>query len=309
MRRAIVTVGATSLATAAAIVALIFDIGSPNVGSVDDPPSSDASISRDGTSESTSVDEPAAAFEPPQSLRLVQSLAVTERVTDADNIPPVECDDEGAIEKRVREHAIREVAEVYSLLFDHLDLAQNERTALLSLLVDLRVAASHTPCKRGRELDAQDRSNKIAAIIGDTKVEQFFTLERNIGSYAEVAFIDCVLEKHNRPMDEAERDKVLQILVAIRDRELTFPGSDADRGSIESLEYLLAEVDERERLFFEQVGSALSAEQVGYLFEHYQYNSYRRADALERQKRARAGDSAKVLPLHYPVRNCSYIPR
>ncbi len=47
----------------------------------------------------------------------------------------------------------------------------------------------------------------------------------------------------------------------------------------------------------------LSAEQVGYWFEQYQRDSYRRADALERQKKARADDNAEDLPLHYPGRS------
>jgi hypothetical protein len=110
-------------------------------------------------------------------------------------------------------------------------------------------------------------------------------------------------------MTDAERNKVLQILIDIRERELALPGADAARGSIESLEYRLAEIDERERLFFEQVASQLSAEQVGYLFEQYQRDSYLRADALERQRRARADENAEVLPLHYPVRSCSYAPQ
>jgi hypothetical protein len=106
-------------------------------------------------------------------------------------------------------------------------------------------------------------------------------------------------------MTEAERNRVLKILIDIRERELALPGADAERGSIESLEYRLAEMDERDRLFFEQAASELSTGQVGYLFEEYQRNSYLRADGLERQKRARADANADVLPLHYPARSCS----
>jgi hypothetical protein len=298
-------VGVTSLAAVVSVVALVVDIGSPHSASVGDLSPDNASLAPS----EASVDESAAAFEPPQSLRLDRNPAVPERVVDVDNIPPVECDDEETISKRLRERGIREVTKVYSLLFDSLDLAQNERNALVSLLVDLRVAGTHTDCKRGRKIDPQVRSDQVAAIIGDTKLEQFLSLEQHLGSYAEVAFVNCVLEKHDRPMTDAERNEVLQILIDIRERELALPGADAARGSVESLEYRLAEIDERERLFFEQVASQLSAEQVGYLFEQYQRDSYFRADALERQRRARADENAEVLPLHYPARSCSYAPQ
>ncbi len=53
----------------------------------------------------------------------------------------------------------------------------------------------------------------------------------------------------------------------------------------------------------------ISAEQVEYWFEQYQRDSYRRADALERQKKARADDNAEDLPLHYPGRSYPDTPQ
>jgi len=305
MRWAMIAVSATSLAAAVAIVALVVDTDSPHSGSVDDLIPDKLSPSLDVPSETTFVEESAASFDPPQSIGHGENSAVTERVTDEDHTLSVKCDDEETVTKRMREREIREVNNVYSLPFDHLELAQSERNALLSLLVDLRVAQTHTPCKRGKKIDPQSRSDRIAAIIGHTKLEQFLLLEKNLQSYYEVAFVDCVLQKHDLPMTEAERNGVLRILIDIRERELALPGADAERGSIESLEYRLAEIDERDRLFFEQAASELSTEQVGYLFEEYQRNSYLRADALERQIRARADANADVLPLHYPARSCS----
>jgi hypothetical protein len=303
MRRAIITVSVTLLAAVMSIVALVVDIGSPQSASVGDLRPDNASLAPS----EASGDESAAAFEPSQPL-VDRDPAVPERVV-ADYIPLVECGDEETVAKRLRERGIREVTKVYSLLFDSLDLVQHERNALLSLLVDVRVAETHTDCKQGRKIDPQVRSDQIAAIIGDTKLEQFLSLEQHLGSYAEVAFVNCVLEKHDRPMTDAERNKVLQLVIGIWERELALPRADAARGSIEYLEYRLAEIDERERLFFEQVASQLSAEQVGYLFEQYQRDSYFRADALERQRRARADENAEVLPLHFPVRSCSTPPQ
>ena len=305
MRWAMIAVSATSLAAAVAIVALVVDPYSPHAGSVDDLIADKLSPSLDAPSETAFLKEPAASFDPPQSIVHGENSAVTERVIDEDYALSVECGDEETVTKRMREREIREVNSVYSLLFDHLELAQSERNALLSLLVDLRVAQTHTPCKRGKKIDPQGRSDRIAAIIGHSKLEQFLLREKNLQSYYEVAFVDCVLQKHDLPMTEAARNRVLQILIDIREGELALPGADAERGSIESLEYRLAEMDERDRLFFEQAVSELSSEQVGYLFAEYQRNSYLRADALERQIRARVDANADVFPLHYPARSCS----
>ncbi|MDH3639971.1 MAG: hypothetical protein OES09_16130 [Gammaproteobacteria bacterium] len=147
----------------------------------------------------------------------------------------------------VRENATREVPELYSLLLQHLDLTPSEKDALLYFLIEIRIAGTYTPYSRGKTIDPQERTDRIAAIIGDTKLEQFLALEQNLGSYAEVVHMDSVLEKHDLPMTETERDRVLQILIDIQDRELALPGADAERGSIEYLEYRLAKMDERER--------------------------------------------------------------
>lgn len=103
-------------------------------------------------------------------------------------------------------------------------------------------------------------------------------------------------------MTALQRDRMLEILIEIQDQDLVVPGADAERGSIERLEYQLAKMDERERLVFEQATGVLSAEQVEYLFDWYQRDSYRRADALERQKKVRADDNPDGPPLHYPGR-------
>ena len=104
------------------------------------------------------------------------------------------------------------------------------------------------------------------------------------------------------PMTAVQIDRMLEILNEIQYQDLAVPGAEAERGSIERLEYQLAKIDERDRLIFEQASSVLSAAQVEYLFEWYQHDSYRRADALERQKKARADDNPDDLPLHYPGR-------
>ncbi len=68
-----------------------------------------------------------------------------------------------------------------------------------------------------------------------------------------------------------------------------------------ALEYQLAQIDEYERLVMEHAQSVLSPKQVEYMFERYQHNSYRRADALEAQRKARADNPDEKLPLWYPA--------
>lgn len=202
----------------------------------------------------------------------------------------------------VREQATREVTPVYSLLFEKLDLTESEKDALFKLLIEIRVAATHTDCQRGKKIDPQDRSDKIAAIIEEPKLQQLLSLEQNIRQYSEVLYMQNILEKHEVPMTEAQRNRMLDILIEIQDQDLMVPGADADHDSIEYLEYRLARMDERVRLVFEQAASVLSAEQVEYLFAQYQLESNRRAEALERQKKARSqGDES--LPLYYPARS------
>ena len=305
MKQTVVATSVASLAAAVVIVALVVDTDSPHSASMDALSPKSSSPSPDGTSENSIVEEPVESLDSLTPLEAGQNPPGTQQTTDVDGIPPVECGDEETVNKQIRERGIRKVNEAYSLLLDHLELAQGERNALISLLVDLSVAATHTPCKRGEKIDVQDRSDKIAAIIGHTKLEQFLSLEQNLRSYSEVAFVDCVLERHGLSMTDVQRNDVLQILIALWEREFALPSADAERGSIEFLEYRLAEIDERERLFFEQATSVLRAQQIEYLFAQYQRDSYRRSDVLERQKRARADPNAQALPLHYPVRSCS----
>ena len=155
---------------------------------------------------------------------------------------------------------------------------------------------------RAKKIDPQARSQEIAAIIGETKLQQFLSLEHYLGQYSEVLYMQAILEEDGVPMTESQRNSMLEILIKIQDENLTLPGADADLDSIEYLEYMVEIMNERDRLVFEQAPSILSGEQVERLFAQYQLESNRRAEALERQKKARSqGDDS--LPLYYPARN------
>jgi len=230
--------------------------------------------------------------------------------TDSDTplvSPPTRIDQETS-EARLRTRITRETQDVYALLIEHLGLSPSEKDALLEFLIETRIAGIHTPYRNGVKMDAQDRFNEIEAIIGHEKLGEFLALEENRDTYAEVHHIGAILEQQGVPVTSAQQNRLFEIISDIRSEELVLPGADSDSGTIEYLDYQLARMDERERLVFEQVTSILSPEQVGYLFNWYQRDSYRRADSLERQKRTRADGESEDLPLHYPGRSQPDVP-
>ena len=293
MRRKSYILGLASSAVAVALVALIYGIGFHR--STVEPRREEARQAQQTSSIDAEVHDSTAVVEPPRASDGYQKPTVTEALSDTGFV------DEDT-RKRVREGATHNVQKLYSLLFEHLDLTPSEKDALRSLLIEDRIASTTTQYSRGKHIDEQDQSNRIAAIIGDPKLQQFRALERNLGSYADVQYVESVLQRNAIPITEAQRDRMLEILIEVQNQELTLPGADAERGSIEYLEYRLAEMDERERLVLEQAASVLSAEQVRYMFERNQRLSYQRADALEVQQKARADESTEDLPLWYPGR-------
>ncbi len=296
MRRATFVLGLTSSAVALALVALVYSIGSHrSPSSTVEPRRGEAKQAQQTSSIDAEVHDSTAVVEPPRASDGYQKPTVTEALSDTGFV------DEDT-RKMVREGATHNVQKLYSLLFEHLDLTPSEKDALRSLLIEDRIASTSTEYSRGKHIDEQDQSNRIAAIIGDPKLQQFRALERNLGSYGEVQYVEAVLQRNAIPITEVQRDRMLGILIDVQNQELTLPGADAERGSIEYLEYRLAEMDERDRLVLEQAASVLSAEQVRYMFERNQRLSYQRADALEAQQKARADESTEDLPLWYPGR-------
>lgn len=296
MRRATFVLGLTSSAVALALVALVYSIGSHrSPSSTVEPRRGEAKQAQQTSSIDAEVHNSTAVVEPPRASDGYQKPTVTEALSDTGFL------DEDT-RKMVREGATRDVPKLYSLLLENLDLAPSEKDALLALLIEDRIASTTTPYSRGKDIDEQDRAKRIGDIIGERKLQQFLALERNLGSYAEVQYIEAVLQQNAIPITEAQRYRMLEILIDVQNQELTLPGADAERGSIEYLEYRLAEMDERQRLVLEQAASVLSAEQVRYMFERNQQLSYQRADALEAQQKARADESTEDLPLWYPAR-------
>lgn len=214
--------------------------------------------------------------------------------------------DESATRNLVRDQTTRDVREAYSLLLEHLDLAPREKDVLLELLIEDRIAGTMIYSRgkainEGKAMNEHERSNRIAAIIGYPKLQQFLALERNLFEYAEVQRIGSLLQQNGVPLTDTQRDGLFKILVETRGQYKTMPPSDAKRGSIESLEHRLSQQDEYGRHVLELAPSVLSPKQAQYLSEQYQYLSYQRADALEAQRKARADHTIEDGPVWYPA--------
>ncbi len=207
--------------------------------------------------------------------------------------------------RRVRESAVQEIRETYSLLFEDLGLTPQEKDELFSFLVEAQMASMWVyqrggTVQRGRAMHEDERSSRIAAIIGDPKLQQFLALERNRATYSEVYRIGSLLERKSVPLTETQHDGLFDLLAAIRNGDyVPMPPSDVESDS--KVEDTLFRINERERYIIELAPSVLSPQQVVYLHERYQHCSDERAYDLERQKKRRADHPSEDFPLGYVV--------
>ncbi|HLF13113.1 MAG TPA: hypothetical protein VJA26_18075 [Gammaproteobacteria bacterium] len=255
---------------------------------------------------------------PLQTSERNQNRTVTEAVSNTDlpgantspdtgpPLPDVPLPDEDTLRERVREQATREVERTYSLLFEHLGLTAQEKDALLSLLIKIREERTSSIFRgrvvlSGRTVDEDERSNRIAAVIGDPKLQQFLALERNLPSYRELGEIGSLLQQNGASLTHTQRDGLFKILVEVRDLYRTKLPAGIELNSIEAIEHQVAQRSEFERHVMELAPSVLALNQVVYLDEQYQYLSYQRADDLERGREGRADDPH--FPLTFPVWN------
>lgn len=210
--------------------------------------------------------------------------------------------DENTTREIVREQATEYVQKFYSLLFDDLGLASQQRDSLFALLTEDQIASTWTDYKHGETVDKEEQSRRIAAIIGDPMLKQFRALERNLGVYGEVQSIGSLFQQNGVPLTETQRDGLFRILLETRDQYAVTPPSGAEPGSIEYLQHLITQKDEYERHVMELAPSVLLPEQVVHLNERYQYLSFRRAHALEMQRKGRDdGTMTADSPLWYPA--------
>jgi hypothetical protein len=202
----------------------------------------------------------------------------------------------------IRAEVTRDVHGIYSLLIGDLHLSSSQQDALLSFLIEDEISRTRTSYSSGIGMDEQERSAKIAAIIGEANLQQFLAREQSIDEYREAYYVQTMLEQKGAPLTDRQHDELVKILIDVRERlDMKVPAH-IQPDSIESLENTLHRLDEYERLALELTPSVLSAKQVEYMFERYQALSYRRADALELHKQRRAANPDDDQLLWYPSR-------
>lgn len=206
-------------------------------------------------------------------------------------------DDQETTRREVRDLAAQYVKDVYSLLIRDLDLSPGQLDALNALLIEAEIAATRTVYSSGEGLDALERADRIAAIIGDEKLQILLARERDRYHYQELAKIHSILN-----LDDAELDGFLQILVDVGGQVRSRP-RDPNLEPIEQVELMARQEDEFDRLVLELAPSVISLEQVQRLFDLYQAQSNQRARAIEAQRRLIAQDPSKSQYVGLPSRN------
>lgn len=210
--------------------------------------------------------------------------------------PPVALADVDSTHTFARNERVRELRSVYALLLEDLALGKEKKEALMTWLMEQRTNRS----AGGRNTTAQnERSTKIAGIIGYSKLQEFLALESNIRAYTELHTVGNLLRQNGAPLTADQRTGLLQILS--KTKASTSASSDAGRGTVEFLEQKIDARDEYERHVLELAPSVLKSKQVQYLFEHYQYLSDNRANAIEMQKKQRFEHPGEKIPSWYPI--------
>lgn len=296
MRRTTFVLSLISSAVAVALVAVVYGIASHRSPSTVEPRRGEASQAQQTASVETELNESTEVV-PQRSEDGYQNPTGTEAPRKWS------AEDEAISRKEVREDATRDIQRIYPLLLKGLDLTPSEKDALLSFLIEDLIAKTRTSYSSGIGMDEHERSNRIAAIIGDSKLQQFLALEQNLSSYRDVGRVGHFLGQNGAPLTDAQQDGMLENFIEVRDQLEWMPPADVERRSIESLEHKLTQEDEYDRLVLELAPSVLSPKQVQYLFERYQALSYRRANALEFQRNARADNPDENRALWYPARD------
>ena len=297
MKRLISTLGLALLAVAAALAVRFSDFGAHQSlstnESIDGSAREEATLTQQTESTEAGLNESTNIVAQP-STKSDRNPEFADANIDTDTV------DEEYVRKRIRDSVTRRVTPPYSLLIDELELTPEEKEALISMLIEDRIASTHTEYSRGQAIDEQERATRIAAIIGESKLQKFLALERDLPAYGEVQKIAAMLDRNDAPLSNSQRDEMLKTLIEVRNQYDT-PRLYVKPSGIEHLENRLHQIKERERHVMELAPSVLSSEQVTYLFEQYEYLSYRRADSLESQKEAIANPDVDDLPMHFPL--------
>ena len=204
--------------------------------------------------------------------------------------------------REIREESAQYVNNVYPLILGELELTTHQEAELLSLLIEAETAATKTFFSSGEGMN--DRSAKIADIIGQSKLNEFLQLEQYRAEYAELRSLESMFNDHDVSLSDLQRHSLGEILVKTRKRFNSDVPAGMDPMSSEYIQHHLDQMDDFDRLVLELAPSVLSREQVELLFDRYQALAYERRLAIDAQLRARGNDPAQEENLlAYPPRN------
>jgi hypothetical protein len=278
---------ALSLAAAAVAVALVYSFRSQL-------PANAVEAGRSSTA--TAQPQPTLLADVKQD----ESAAPTELAVTSDEPSPnepvderrarrVDPRDEAADRERDRKSALDEVKIAYTLLFKDLGLPKEDEKALTDLLVDIWLESAWTSHQSGRTISVEERSDRISAVIGPEKLEQFLALEENGPAYWETYQIALLLQRRGVPTTPAQRDGLFDVLVDVRSQyPVTRPPEEIDPNSAEYIANIHRQQDDFDRHIIELAPGVLSPTQVAYLFQAYDRMSRERTELFEWQKKMKA---------------------
>ncbi|MEO1203093.1 MAG: hypothetical protein AAFX10_10310, partial [Pseudomonadota bacterium] len=110
-----------------------------------------------------------------------------------------------------------------------------------------------------------------------------------------------LLDKNGVPLSAEQQDRLLEILVDVRERQQASGEPGVQSGTLEWVETMNTSLNDYERLVLELSPSVLTADQQELLYDRYHSLWTRRAAYFEVQKQMMADDD-EYLP-------SSYIPR
>jgi hypothetical protein len=293
MRRATVFL-ASSLAAAIVAGAFLYDRDPPADPSQAAPNQSAAEVARQADqlpAPSTAATEQNVSLPSPPPARAVRSTTTEPDERGMRRRGPPR--DEATILAERKALLVREIREGYSLLLEDLDLTAQQAEDLIAALADLQLDSAWLSDrdssfeKRGRTIGAQERHERLAAAIGERKLDEFLVLEVDLAAYGETQQIALLLGRKGTPLSETQRDAMFDILVEVRDRYPYTP-PDFDPSSLAYIEEHLAWMDDFDRHVMELAPSVLSATQVAHLSDEYQWMARQRIDSIEMQTKRRA---------------------
>jgi hypothetical protein len=281
MRRATFVLG--SVVAAAVAAALLYDRDSLPPTTAAHPGQTEAvpppAAAEPNEFDTASKEEAGAQNQRPPSLNVNDEIR-RQRVPQLDEATQREQDRKAALEQAVID---------YLLLLEDLGLPKQGLKDLIALLAEMQTESAWTSYQRGRTISEQERSDRIAAVIGAEKLAQFLALEQNGAAYSETYRIALLLQRRGAPTTAAQRDGMFDILVDVRAQyPYTSPPEELDPKSAEYMAYRLRQTDDFDRHVIARAPSVLSPTQVAYLFQAYDRMSRERIDAFEWQKKMRA---------------------